>query len=128
MRIDSKTNKHVILNLGKIDYNSQGRKTNKADVFIGFTNLRGESEEESYFSVAGYIWNESHTHILRGGSNAVQFLLDEFFPNNATLRKVVQFAETWNLVSFSQIPEEVRAKIIDLMEDIEDFNGDVKNL
>ena len=127
MEINSATNKHVILNLGKIDYNGQGRKTNKADVFIGFTNLRGEPGK-SYFSVAGYIWNESHTHILRGGSDTAQFLLDEFFPNNATLRKVCQFSARWNLLNFSEIPEKDRTEIIEIMEEIEDFNGDIRNL
>lgn len=127
MEITRTTNKHVILELGKIDYNCQGRKTNKADVFIGFTNLRGESEE-SYFSVAGYIWNEGHTHVIRGGSETVQFLLDEFFPNNATLRKVCQLDARWHLVNYSEIPEKTRNEIIELMEEIEDFNGDLRNL
>ena len=127
MEITSTTDKHVVLDLGKIDYNGQGRKTNKADVYIGFTNLRGKSEE-SYFSVAGYIWNEGHTHILRGGSETVQFLLDEFFPNNATLRKVFQFDARWHHLNFSEIPEKDRTEIIELMEEIEDFNGDVRNL
>lgn len=127
MEINSATDRHVILELGKIDYNGQGRKTNKADVFIGFTNLRGESEE-SYFSVAGYVWNESHTHILRGGSETVQFLLDEFFPDNATLRKVYQFDARWHYLNFSEIPEKDRTEIIELMEEIEDFNGDIRNL
>ena len=127
MEISSTTDKHVILDLGKIDYNGQGRKTNKADVYIGFTNLRGESEE-SYFSVAGYIWNESHTHILRGGSDTAKFLLEEFFPHNATLRKVCQFSARWHLLNFSEIPEKDRNEIIELMEEIEDFNGDIRNL
>ena len=127
MEINSATDRHVILDLGKIDYNGQGRKTNKADLYIGFTNLRGKSEE-SYFSVAGYIWNEGHTHILRGGSETVQFLLDEFFPDNATLRRVCQFDARWHLLNFSEIPEKDRTEIIELMEEIEDFNGDIRNL
>lgn len=126
MEISSTTDKHVILDLGKIDYNGQGRKTNNADVEIGFIYLDGNNE--SYFGVSGEVWNMGHTSLLRGGAGTSKFLLEEFFPHNATLMKVVQFAEKWNLVSFSEIPENVRWEIIELMEEIEDFNGDIRNL
>lgn len=126
MEITSTTCKRVTLDLGKIDYNGQGRKINRADVEIGFIYLNGNNE--SYFGVSGKVWNMRHTSLLRGGAGTPKFLLEEFFPYNATLRKVVQFAEKWNLVSFSDIPENVRGEIIELMEEIEDFNGDIRNL
>ena len=126
MEITSTTCKRVTLDLGKIDYNGQGRKINRADVEIGFIYLDGNNE--SYFGVSGEVWNMRHTSLLRGGAGTPKFLLEEFFPHNATLRKVVQFAEKWNLVSFSEIPENVRGEIIELMEEIEDFNGDIRNL
>lgn len=126
MKIDSKTNKIVTLDLGKIDYNCQGRRTNKAEVQVGFEFLRGN--DESYFFVVGDIWNMRHSDILRGGAGTPQFLLEEFFPHNATLRRVVQLAEKWHLTTYSRIPKNVMSEIIDLMEEIEDFNGDIKNL
>lgn len=126
MEITSTTDKHVVLDLGKIDYNGQGRKTNKAEVKVGFTYLRGN--DESYFSVTGQVWSMKHVDILRGGCNTAQFLLDEFFPNNATLRKVCQLAARWHLVNYSEIPEKSRNEITELMEEIEDFNGDLRNL
>lgn len=126
MEIDNKTSKIVTLDLGKIDYYGQGRKSNKADVEVGFRYLNGN--KESYFSVTGDIWNIRHSDIVRGGCGTPQFLLEEFFPHNATLRRVVQLAEKWHLTNYSQIPETALAEIVDLMEEIEDFNGDVKNL
>ena len=126
MRIDNKTSKIVTLDLGKIDYYGQGRKSNKAEVEIGFRFLNGN--KECYFTVTGHIWNMRKTDMLRGGAGTPQFLLEEFFPNNATLRRVVQLADKWHLTDFSSIPETTMAEIIDLMEEIEDFNGDVKNL
>lgn len=126
MEIDNKTTKIVTLDLGKIDYNGQGRRTNKAEVQVGFRYLNGN--KESYFFAVGDIWNMRHSDILRGGAGTPQFLLEEFFPHNATLRRVVQLAEKWHLTNFSSIPETAMAEIIDLMEEIEDFNGDIKNL
>ena len=126
MEIDSKTTKIVTLDLGKIDYNGQGRKTNKAEVDIGFRFLNGN--KECYFTVTGHIWNARKTDILRGGSGTPQFLLEEFFPNNAALRKVVQLADKWHLTDFSSIPKEAMVEIVELMEEIEDFNGDIRNL
>ena len=126
MEIDNKTTKIVTLDLGKIDYNGQGRRTNKAEVEIGFRYIKGN--KESHFSVVGHIWNMRHSDILRGGCGTPQFLLEEFFPHNATLRRVVQLAEKWHLTTYSRIPKNVMSEIIDLMEEIEDFNGDMKNL
>ena len=126
MEIDNKTSKIVTLDLGKIDYNGQGRKTNKAEVEVGFRFL--DRNKESYFTVTGDIWNMRHTDILRGGAGTPQFLLEEFFPHNATLRRVVQLADKWHLTDFSSIPKTTMAEIIDLMEEIEDFNGDLRNL
>ena len=116
----------MTLDLGKIDYNGQGRKTNKAEVEVGFRFLNGN--KECYFTVTGNIWNARKTDILRGGAGTPKFLLEEFFPHNSTLRTIVQLAEIWHLVKFSFIPKEVRTKIVELMEEIEDFNGDIGNL
>ncbi len=126
MEIDNKTTKIVTLDLGKIDYNCQGRRTNKAEVEIGFRYINGN--KESYFSIVGHIWNMRNSDILRGGSGTPQFLLEEFFPHNATLRRVVQLAEKWHLTDFSSIPKITMAEILDLMEEIEDFNGGIRNL
>lgn len=126
MEIDNKTTKIVTLDLGKIDYNGQGRKTNKAEVEVGFRFLSGN--KECYFTVTGNIWNMRRTDILRGGAGTPKFLLEEFFPHNSTLRTIVQLAEIWHLVKFSFIPKVVRTKIVELMEEIEDFNGDIRNL
>ena len=126
MTIDSQTSKHVTLDLGKIDYNGQGRKTNKAEVCVGFTKVGGN--KESYFSVIGDIWNMRHTDILRGGCGTAQFLLEEFFPHNPTLRRVVQLGNKWHLTLYSSIPQTDRQEIMDLMEEIEDFNGDIRRL
>ena len=126
MEIDNKTTKIVTLDLGKIDYSCQGSGTNKAEVQVGFEFLNGN--DESYFSVVGHIWNMRHSNILRGGAGTPKFLLEKFFPNNATLRRVVQLAERWHLTDYSKIPKTVMAEIINLMEEIEDFNGDIRNL
>ena len=126
MEIDNKTDKHVTLKLGKIDYNGTGRKTNSTEVNVGFTYLDGN--KESHFSVTGDIWNIRHSDIVRGGCGTPEFLLKEFFPNNDTLRRVVELANKWHLTSYSRLPETTLAEIIDLMEEIEDFNGDVRNL
>ena len=116
----------MTLDLGKIDYNGQGRKTNKAEVEVGFRFLNGN--KECYFTVTGNIWNARKTDILRGGAGTPKFLLEEFFPHNATLRRVVQLAEKWHLTDYSKIPKTVMTEIINLMEEIEDFNGDIRNL
>lgn len=126
MEIDNKTTRTVTLDLGKIDYNGQGRKTSKAEVEVGFRYLSGNGE--AYFTVTGHVWNARKTDILRGGAGTPQFLLEEFFPSNATLRKAVHLADKWHLVSFSEIPKNVRDEIVKLMEEIEDFNGDIRNL
>ena len=126
MKIDSQTDKHVTLDLGKIDYDGRGRKINRAEVEVGFTKLSGN--DESYFSVTGDIWNIRHTDIVRGGCGTPEMLLKEFFPHNNTLKRVVELADKWHLTSYSHIPEVAREEIIDLMEEIEDFNGDIRNL
>ena len=126
MEITSTTNKTVVLNLGKIDYCGIGRKSNKAEVHIGFRYIHGNNE--SYFCVYGYIWNVKETNILYGGTGTPSFLLEEFFPNNATLKRVVNLADKWHLVPFSEIPENDLKEIVELMEEIEDFNGDIRNL
>ena len=126
MEIDNKTTRIVTLDLGKIDYYGQGRKINKVEVEIGFSFLNGN--KECYFTVTGHIWNARRTDILRGGAGTPKFLLEEFFPRNSTLRTIVQLAEIWHLVAFSFIPKGVRTKIVELMEEIEDFNGDIGNL
>ena len=102
MEIDSKATKIVTLDLGKIDYNGRGKKINKAEVQIGFECLRGN--DESYFFAIGDIWNMRHSDILRSGAGTSKFLLEEFFPNNATLCRVVNLAEKWHLTRFSSIP------------------------
>lgn len=126
MEITSTTNKTVALNLGKIDYCGIGRKTNKADARIGFRYIHGNNE--SYFCVYGYIWNAKETNILYGGAGTPSFLLEEFFPNNEILKRIVHLADKWHLVPFSEIPENDLTEIVELMEEIEDFNGDLRNL
>ena len=126
MEIDSKTNKIVTLDLGKIDYYGQDRRINKAEVEIGFRFLHGNGE--SYFTCTGQIWNARRTDIVRGGAGTPKMLLEEFFPHNAALRRVVGLAEKWHMTNFSQLPKTALAEIIDLMEEIEDFNGDLRNL
>ena len=126
MEITSTTDKIVALNLGKIDYRGIGRKTNKAAVYIGFHY--DTRYNESYFGVYGYIWNVKETNILYGGTGTPSFLLEEFFHNNATLKRVVNLADKWHLVTFSEIPENDLKEIVELMEEIEDFNGDLRNL
>lgn len=118
MEIGNKANKIVTLDLGKIDYNGQGRRTNKAEVEIGFRYINGN--KESCFTVVGNIWNMRRTDILRGGAGTAQFLLEKFFPHNATLRRVVQIAEKWHLVGSSSIPDTVMVEIVNLMDEIED--------
>ena len=126
MEITSTTNKTVVLNLPKIDYRGIGRKSNKADAHIGFRYHTGYNE--SYFCAYGHIWNEKETNIIHGGAGTPSFLLEEFFPNNATLKRIVNLADKWHLVPFSEIPENDLKEIVELMEEIEDFNGDLRNL
>ena len=126
MEITSTTDKRVVLDLGKIDYRGIGRETNKADVNIGFRCIHGNNE--SYFCVYGYIWNAKETNILHGGCETPRFLLEGFFPNNETLKRIVNLADRWHLVPFSEIPENDLKEIVELMEEIEDFNGDLRNL
>lgn len=126
MEITSTTNKTVVLNLGKIDYRGIGRKTNKADAHIGFRYIHGNNE--AYFCVYGHVWNAKETNILHGGAGTPSFLLEEFFPNNATLKRIVHFGNKWHLIPFSEIPENDLKEIVELMEEIEDFNGDIRNL
>ena len=126
MKLDNKTDKHVTLKLGKIDYNGTGRRTNSAEGEVGFTYINGN--KESHFSVTGDIWNMRHSDILRAGWGTPEFLLKEFFPNNDTLRRVVELANKWHLTNYSHIPKTARDEIVDIMEEIEDFNGDLKNL
>lgn len=125
MQIDDKTTKIVTLDLGKIDYYGRGKKTNRAEVEIGFRFLKGN--DECYFTITGQIWNARKTDMLRGGVGTPQFLLEEFFPDDPTLREIVKLSK-WHFTDFSKIPERVRTKIIELMEDIEDFNGDLRKL
>ena len=126
MEITSTTDKIVALNLGKIDYRGIGRKTNKADARIGFRYIHGNNE--SYFCVYGYIWNAKETNILHGGAGTLSFLLEEFFPNNEILRRIVHLGNKWHLIPLSEIPENDLKEIVELMEEIEDFNGDIRNL
>ena len=126
MEITSTTNKTVVLDLGKIDYSGIGRKTNKVEVEIGFRYLHGNNE--SYFIVCGRVWNTKKTIILHGGAGTPSFLLDEFFPNSEILRRIVYFGNKWHLIPFSEIPENDLKEIVELMEEIEDFNGDIRNL
>ena len=126
MEITSTTNKTVVLNLGKIDYHGIGRKSNKAEVHIGFRYIHGNNE--SYFCAYGHIWNEKETNILYGGAETPSFLFEKFFPNSEILKRIVHFGNKWHLIPFSEIPENDFKEIVELMEEIEDFNGDLKNL
>ena len=126
MEITSTTNKTVVLNLPKIDYCGIGRKSNKADAHIGFRYHTGYNE--SYFCVYGHVWNAKETNILYGGAETPSFLLEKFFPNNEILKRIVYFGNKWHLIPLSEIPENDLKEIVELMEEIEDFNGDLKNL
>lgn len=117
MDIDNKTDKHVTLNLGKIDYYGNGRKINLATVTVGFTMISGN--KESCFSVTGDVWNRIHTDIVRGGCGTPEFLLKEFFPDNDTLKRIVELADKWHLTNFSNIPDVAKEEIFDLMAEIE---------
>lgn len=126
MEITSTTDKIVALNLGKIDYYYIGRKINKADVHIGFRYIHGNNE--SYFCAYGHIWNAKETETIHCCAGIPRFLFEGFFPNNATLKRIVNLADKWHLVPFSEIPENDLKEIVELMEEIEDFNGDLGNL
>ena len=126
MEITSTTNKTVVLNLGKIDYHGIGRKTNKVEVHIGFRYIYGNNE--SYFCAYGNIWNAKETLLLESHTSTIRFLFEEFFPNNEILKKIINLGNKWHLVPFSEIPENALKEIVELMEEIEDFNGDIRNL
>ena len=126
MEITSTTNKTVVLNLGKIDYRGIGRKSNKADAHIGFRYHTGYNE--AYFCAYGHIWNAKETNIIHGGAGTPSFLLEKFFPNIEILKRIVHFGNKWHLIPFSEIPENDLKEIVELMEEIEDFNGDLRNL
>ena len=126
MEITSTTNKTVVLNLPKIDYRGIGRKSNKADAHIGFRYHTGYNE--SYFCAYGHVWNAKETKILYGGAGTPSFLFEKFFPNSEILKRIVHFGNKWHLIPLSEIPENDLKEIVELMEEIEDFNGDLKNL
>ena len=75
-----------------------------------------------------HIWNEKETNILYGGAETPSFLLEEFFPNSEILKRIVYFVNKWHLIPFSEIHENDLKEIVELMEEIEDFNGDLRNL
>ena len=127
MEITSTTNKTVVLNLGKIDYRGIGRKSNKADVHIGFRYHPGYSE--SYFCAYGHIWDVVEERgLLEAHAATIRYLFEEFFPNSEILKRIIKMDDKWHLIPFSEIPENDLKEIVDLMEEIEDFNGDLKNL
>lgn len=126
MELTPDTCRFAVLDLGKIEYSGSNGNINHADVCVGFGIESGDSQTR--FMVYGNIWNANGKMLLKSGYGTAKFLLEEFFPMNPALRRAINFAEKWNLASFTEIPDDERNKIIELMEDIEDFNGDLWNL
>ena len=116
MEIDNKTDIHRTLSLGKIAEVNK-RRENLAEVSIGFTYIRGN--DESYFSVTGFIWNRIHTDIVHGGRSVQDYLLENFFPNDKTLKRICDLGRKWHLTRFSRIPEDAREEIFALMDELE---------
>ena len=75
-----------------------------------------------------HIWNAKETKILYGGAGTPSFLFEKFFPNSEILKRIVHFGNKWHLIPLSEIPENDLKEIVELMEEIEDFNGDLRNL
>ena len=102
--------------LGKIDYYGVGRRRNLAVVEVGFRYLKGN--KDSYFTAVGDIWNNIHTDIVCGGAGTPEMLYKEFFPNDKLLKRIVELSDKWHLTNFSKIPEDARAEILDVLEQV----------
>ena len=102
--------------LGKIDYYGVGKRRNLAVVEVGFRYLKGN--KDSYFIALGNIWNNIHTDIVCGGAGTPEMLYKEFFSNDKLLKRIVELADKWHLTYFSRIPEDARAEILDVLEQV----------
>lgn len=75
------------INLGKIDYNGRGRKTNQVEIEVRL--------EEGKLSICGSIWNNIHSDIYSGGQNIEE--IASLFPHNKRVQRIKQVWERYHL-------------------------------
>jgi len=80
------------ISLGKIDYNGTGRKINECIVEF---ELKRDEDNRMIFTASGSVWNNLKTDIICGGQMLEELL--EFFPNNKTLKEIVEVWKVWHL-------------------------------
>lgn len=103
------------LYFGKIAYSNPKRKSNLAQVEFGWRKLGGN--DEPYFSVTGQIWNATKTDILTGGAS-VQKEIAKRLGKCPLLDRIVALGDKYHLRSRSNVPEDDRKAIDDLIEGV----------
>ncbi len=91
------------INLGKIDANGRGRKSNAVDIEVEIKNRENATDWATQkklhnvpeLIISGAIWNERHTDWQSGGQNSEE--ISKLFPNNAKVQRLVEIWEQYHL-------------------------------